>query len=392
MKGFKPFLKALAGNAAVLTNRTDQRGTVLVLGNESADMDSVVSSISLAYLLQATLPQTHWAIPVINTNRADMSLRPDCQAALQSIMPAASLDSLTFIDDLDPDGRIWLVDHNAPAARQSELEPLVEGIVDHHVDEGRCLGAKWRQIEMVGSCSTLVAERLFRQAQSHPDLMDADLAKLLLGAILLDTSNLDPAAQRATSRDVEMANWLTPQVSWIAAGSIAPESLNVSNPRELYKALDKLKGRVSHLSARDLLRKDYKQWAVGKWNVGISSISYRLAKWIKRDGREEIENSVMAWIEEQQLQVAMVMTHGKVKQHGEKTYGRELLVSFAPAVDLGWRRFIVDELVKSDTLQLAPFFDEVDLQSRTSFFVQSRKESSRKQVFPTIKSILEAIS
>ncbi|KAJ2451646.1 Exopolyphosphatase [Coemansia sp. RSA 2336] len=363
----------------------------MVLGNESADMDSVVSSISLAYLLQATLPQTPAAIPVINTNRADISLRPDCQAMLQSIMPASSLDGIKFIDDVDSYGRIWLVDHNAPASRQSELEPLVEGIVDHHVDEGRCLGAKWRQIEPVGSCSTLVAERLFNQTRDQPDLMDADLAKMLLGAILLDTSNLDPAAQRATSRDVEMVNWLTPQVNWITTGSFDPESLHVSSPQELYKALDKLKGQVSHLSARDLLRKDYKQWTVGKWDVGISSISYRLAKWIKRDGREEIENSVMAWIEEQHVQVAMVMTHGKVKQQGVKTYGRELIVSFAPSVDLGYRRFIIDELVKSDTLQLAPFFDEIDLQTRTSFFVQNRKESSRKQVFPAIKAILEPL-
>ncbi|KAJ2845981.1 Exopolyphosphatase [Coemansia brasiliensis] len=193
-----------------------------------------------------------------------------------------------------------------------------------------------------------------------------------------------------------MANWLTPQVKWITTSSLDSESLDVGGPGELYKTLDKLKGQVSHLPARDLLRKDYKQWTVNskdgnEWNVGISSISYRLRKWIKRDGREEIENSIMAWIDKQKLQVALVMTHGKVKQQGEKVYGRELIVSFAPSVNLGWRRFILDELAKSDTLRLTPFFDEIDMQTRTSFFVQTRTESSRKQVFPAIKSIIEAI-
>ncbi|KAJ2847858.1 hypothetical protein IWW36_003632, partial [Coemansia brasiliensis] len=159
MKGFKTFLKTLAGNAAVLSNRTDYKGNLtLVLGNESADLDSVVSSISLAYLLGSSLPKTQPPIPVINTNRADISLRPDCQALLQSVLPpAASLGDLTFIDDIDFTQllkiygsrlHIWLVDHNAPASRQQELEPFVEGIVDHHVDENRSLDAKWRQIEM----------------------------------------------------------------------------------------------------------------------------------------------------------------------------------------------------------------------------------------------------
>ncbi|KAJ2762297.1 hypothetical protein IWQ57_005832, partial [Coemansia nantahalensis] len=52
MRGFGAFVRALAGNAARLGGRGAADGPLtLVLGNESADLDSIVSSIVLAYAL-----------------------------------------------------------------------------------------------------------------------------------------------------------------------------------------------------------------------------------------------------------------------------------------------------------------------------------------------------
>ncbi|KAJ2479241.1 Exopolyphosphatase [Coemansia sp. RSA 2131] len=407
MKGFGLFVKTLAANTVRLNSLDVPSGRLtLVLGNESADLDSMVSSLALAYALSPTLNTP--PIPIINTNRSDMALRPESTLLLRTTLANDSFNALTFIDDFDLTRvvsyghkhglDVWLVDHNAPASRQVELEPFVRGIVDHHVDEGRCKQAE-RQIELVGSCATLVAERL----RSTLGRVEPELAKMLVAPILIDTSELSSSARRATDKDIEMVSWLVPQVEWAWPSadqvdqadnsSDEVESLDhVSSTHELYKILDKLKGKVSHLSARDLLRKDYKQWSVGSpvWTVGISSISYRLQKWIKRDSRKQIKKALEKWVEDQHLDIALVMTHGKAKQKGVKVYGRDLVVAFARSVDKEQQRRVLDGMRRSELLGLEPFFDEQD--DGPVFFNQTRTESSRKQVFPAVKAVIESLS
>ncbi|KAJ2666804.1 Exopolyphosphatase [Coemansia sp. RSA 1199] len=407
MKGFGLFVKTLAANTARLNSLDVPSGRLtLVLGNESADLDSMVSSLALAYALSPALNTP--PIPIINTNRSDMALRPESTLLLRTTLANDSFNALTFIDDFDLTRvvsyghkyglDVWLVDHNAPASRQVELEPFVRGIVDHHVDEGRCKQAE-RQIELVGSCATLVAERL----RNTLGRVEPELAKMLVAPILIDTSELSSSARRATDKDIEMVSWLVPQVEWAWPSadqadqadnsSDEVESLDhVSSTHELYKILDKLKGKVSHLSARDLLRKDYKQWSVGSpvWTVGISSISYRLQKWIKRDSRKQIKKALEKWVEDQHLDIALVMTHGKAKQKGVKVYGRDLVVAFARSVDKEQQRHVLDGMRRSELLGLEPLFDEQD--DGPVFFNQTRTESSRKQVFPAVKAVIESLS
>ncbi|KAJ2782018.1 hypothetical protein H4R18_002523 [Coemansia javaensis] len=468
MRGFGAFVRALAGSAARLraaaTTADSSSGggggggggggaLTLVLGNESADLDSIVSSIALAYALGAG-PSGVAAIPVINANRSDMVLRPDCTLLLDAVLAAEGargVADLAFIDDFDPaaiaqryssssaaqspppstasspsSGQaeenehrldIWLVDHNAPASRLAVLAPFVRGIVDHHVDEGQCPQAAWRQIATVGSCSTLVAERL----RALPDAIDPPLAKMLLAPILIDTANLSPAAQRATDADIACAAWLAAMVDWtpqparITAndgsdgdgeeeeGSAAP-SLDVATADDLYRVLGRLKGAVSHLAAADLLRKDYKQWDIiagasgRRWTVGISSVGYRLRKWLKRDGRVAIEAAIGDWVRRQRLDLALVMTHGKARdrKHGPKLYGRDLAVVFAPrlAADPLRRAAILDALARDETLGLHSYFaaDSAPLADALAhFYTQTRAESSRKQVFPAVKAVIEAV-
>ncbi|KAJ2712999.1 Exopolyphosphatase [Coemansia spiralis] len=372
------------------------------------------------------------AIPVINANRSDMALRPECDLLLQTTLVAAGgrgVADLTFIDDVDLAGLarqhtvsgqaagvrldVWLVDHNAPASRLAVLEPFVRGIVDHHADEGRCPLAAWRQISTVGSCATLVAARLQELVRTAgPDIVDASLAKLLLAPILLDTANLNPAAKRATDEDIERVEWLTSLVEWAqpraaaaAAAGDADEdipSLDVSNAAELYRVLDKLKGQASHLSAADLLRKDYKQWVVPdaagrSWTVGISSSSYRLRKWLKRDGRAGIEAAIAAWVASQGLDLALVMTHGKAKEAkgGAKVYGRDLTVAFASSSTTPQQRQqVLLGLQHAECLGLRSYFGGAEDGDSAGawFFVQTCVESSRKQVFPAVKDVVAAVS
>ncbi|KAJ2349139.1 Exopolyphosphatase [Coemansia sp. RSA 2671] len=146
---------------------------------------------------------------------------------------------------------------------------------------------------------------------------------------------------------------------------------------------------VTHLSPYDLLRKDYKQWQVadanGKaWALGISSISFPLKKWMKRDG-PLIEQAIGHWIAHQNLDMALVMTHGKTKENGIKVYGRQLILAFSPDIKEG--QMVVDKLMDVEVLGL-------QLLEKTSgawWFTQSRSESSRKQVFPAVKQLIEGL-
>ncbi|KAJ1850123.1 Exopolyphosphatase [Coemansia sp. RSA 2703] len=412
---FSSFVKSLAVNTARLSsaNPWATGKLTLVLGNESADLDSMVSSISLAYTL--TQAGSVPAIPIINAQRSDLSLRPDCNLLLTTTLAASggSLQDLTFIDDIDLPSviekytptenyvvpgqlEVWLTDHNAPTSTQMFLEPFVRGIVDHHVDERRCLDAGTRDIEMVGSCASLVA----RMLREREPLIDPVLAKMLLSPVLIDTANLSPTANKATDVDRAAVAWLMPQVQWALVPATSndedadsPVSLDVQNTTELYRALDKLKGQVSDLSARDLLRKDYKQWLVSdhsglQWNVGISSVGYRLKKWVKRDGQDTIVAAIDQWIDERQLDIALVMTHGKAKQKGVKTYGRDLAVAFSER-RMDKSANVTAGLTASD-LKLSGFAGLQETE-RVRFYEQQKIEASRKQVFPVLKGVIESV-
>lgn len=121
--------------------------------------------------------------------------------------------ALLFTDSIDLAGLaksdrldLALVDHNLLSRAQSSLARSVRSIIDHHADERAYLETTVdeRVIEPVGSASTLIA-RFARERQ----LLDAELARLLLPAVLLDTVNLDPALGRTTAADTDMVNAMT---------------------------------------------------------------------------------------------------------------------------------------------------------------------------------------
>ena len=60
-----------------------------------------------------------------------------------------------------------------------------------------------KTIELVGSCCTLVAEKLLAV-----DILDNMMCSLLLGTILLDTINLDPRAGKTTDKDKQIVSRL----------------------------------------------------------------------------------------------------------------------------------------------------------------------------------------
>lgn len=347
---------------------------VLVLGNESADCDSLVSSCVLSFGLQQRLDgskdQTRSVrspvvfIPVFNLLPEDFALRTEVAELFSQLgwreddVTAEAffrgvLDTLSNVP-------IVLVDHNRLAAFQEDLEGRVCAIVDHHVDERRCpgatdstedvagagataiaepsmkeacnivqegLGGRRRIIEVVGSCSTLVAEQcgLAGGPSSNSDsdvTLPESLAKLLMAAILLDTANFDPDMKKATEKDVNVAVRLARMLGWSDARG---EGTQFSSQAAMSfgEQLGKWRFDVSRLSTKDCLRQDYKQFTMGNRNIGIASVRRSVQSWIaKESGLDGFVTGLDSYARELALDVLFAM----VVYSDDHGFHRELVV------------------------------------------------------------------
>lgn len=244
----------------------------IVIGNEAADLDSMVSAILYGQLISACrLPGEPIVAAVINCPRTDFVLRTEAVYLFTAL--GIAVDSLLFIDEIDlnslhREGRLnlTLVDHNILCADQEKYADAVVAVIDHHADGGLYSQAHPRLIEPVGSAATLVAETMLRD---RPELINVQSATLLLGTILLDTVNLDPAAERVTAKDQTIAARLAE-----VAGS---------NTDDLFAKLQAEKFNLSALGTGDMLRKDYKAWDSPSGSYGMSTVLTSLEDWLARD-------------------------------------------------------------------------------------------------------------
>jgi len=107
------------------------------LGNPTADLDSVVGSIAIAFFSQQTAGSEVF-IPVINCPSTNI----DCNSVLKHLLDKllVSKKNLLFFEELDAgqilDNRalvkVTLHDWNVPDSARSFLAPLVSRIIDHH--------------------------------------------------------------------------------------------------------------------------------------------------------------------------------------------------------------------------------------------------------------------
>lgn len=290
-----------------------------VIGSEAADLDSIASSICYSAIL--TYQSEVLAAPIISCEEEDMQLRPDAEWLLHKLNIDTS--DLFFVGGEmhwlhNEVSEIVLVDQNNLAPAFESLATHVVAIIDHHEDEGAFHEASVsKQIESVGSCSTLIAERFMELIGNGQSL--TGVAELLLGAITIDTGML--RGDQAGPRDVEAAQWLS-KISKIGM-------------EELYTAISsRRRARTSH-STRSLLRLDSKERRMGNWRVGISTLpGVSASEVIARTDLDDEGARVMA---ERRLDLlALVCVHDD---------GRELLWRGANSIV---KRLLVDEGIVSD--------------------------------------------
>ncbi|KAK4454200.1 exopolyphosphatase [Podospora aff. communis PSN243] len=390
-------LKAFLGTARkALTAPPTQRQNPLtfVIGNESADLDSLCSAVLFAYLRTQTPPHT-LHIPLSNLPRADLALRPELGAVLRpaGLQPD---DLLTLSDlpkhDLRPENTRWfLVDHNSPTGLASQFcspspSDLLIGCIDHHEDEGTIpSSASPRVFAKCGSCTSLVIDHCRSTWDSVPSYpfpndepsISTQLAHLALGPILIDTNNLT-SKDKTTPLDVNAVEF--------AESKIQPSA--GYNRTAYFEEITRLKEDISTLSYRDVLRKDYKRWTEGGLVLGISSVVQGVGYLVTEHGkREEFLGEMRKWAGEQELDIAAVMTVSRP----EGRFTREFLVwAFGEAAVR-----VVREFVRRDGEKLGleawrgGEMDEAAEGAWRMCWTQRGLEHSRKQVAPMLREAMK---
>uniref|UniRef100_A0A8C3ASJ9 Prune exopolyphosphatase n=1 Tax=Cyclopterus lumpus TaxID=8103 RepID=A0A8C3ASJ9_CYCLU len=246
----------------------DQAGSGLhvVLGNEACDLDSMVCALTYAYFLSKAL-----VIPLLNIRQSELLLRSDCVYLLRQV--CLSPDLLLFRDQLDlpalhRDGRLrlTLVDHNVLPSSDRDLEAAVVEVIDHHLLERDSSPYCPVTVETVGSCATLVTERIMQKA---PEILDQQVAQLLYAAVVLDCVNMAPSAGKVTPKDLRLAEALE------ARFPALPER------DALFHELQDAKFDVSGLNTQQMLLKDMKAVS-GSLNVAISALYVTLEDFLQR--------------------------------------------------------------------------------------------------------------
>ncbi|KCV72254.1 hypothetical protein H696_01653 [Fonticula alba] len=391
----------------------------VVVGNESADLDSAVSAMSYAYYLhQSALhlgtADDRPALPVLNVCRQDLALRTEVTWLLGSFLglaaaegadsagTKASFETLACQDQVDwtTIAAVHLVDHNQPAAQQADLfQGKVRSVLDHRADGGAFPTAAVREILTIGSCATLVAERFLGRSphtlvpgEISRAWLDPALCVSLLSAILVDTGNLDPALDRATERDVSAARDLgdlllrSPEATGLllAQSTVQPTIQNLF--RSLFDQAQAAKLDISALSVMDLLRKDYKQVvSAGGLTLGVAAVGLPLGDFLSRlaspDSEGAFAQTLVDFATSHGLDLLGVMTY-----FPEPTFQRGLVL-YSPSADTLARA--VDAL----TLDQDPSFQmsSVDLPMGASepgalvvAMNQGNIKLSRKQLFPRL--------
>ena len=234
----------------------------------------------------------------MNIPASDIALRPEFNVLFDHANISAS--HLATLDDLPlspaalpPESTRWiLVDHNKLQGTLGHLySSRIHGVIDHH-DEENAVPSKTdpepRIVERSGSCTSLVvrycrtnwdalsSSSLFSSVSnaqgdfliddaSVSKVWDAQVAKLAIASILVDTGNLIPEG-KVKDVDREAVSYLESKIE------MSPRDAKTWARTKFYEEINQAKHDIDKLPLTDILRKDYKEWTEGSSKLGISSV------------------------------------------------------------------------------------------------------------------------
>lgn len=364
---------------SAMTQPADRMPEVhVIMGNESADLDSVVSSIVRAYQLFMANNDSGIYLPYINICREDLKLRKDVLYLLDQLnIPT---EYLSCIDDLiTPDAilerqrlNLHLVDHNKLNPKQIHLIGAVTSIIDHHMDSEEFYPRMiFKEIEVVGSCATLVANKLFLYKPC--EIIPKALAALLLAPVLIDTDKLT-SPTKTTPADSKLVQQL---------------ALRFDEPfiDDFFTKIREKKDDISDASDLDLLSKDFKSSAINKEELtigcyGMSTLVSSQGFWI--EDKDRLLQNMEQFAADKKIDFLILSMPFYMKKEGELPppqrkfvfYSKspEILVAFNQSADQNefWSQQIVKQFEETNTC-----------------FYSSEQFISRKVLQPVIDLILK---
>ncbi|KIJ37048.1 hypothetical protein M422DRAFT_260436 [Sphaerobolus stellatus SS14] len=306
-------------------------GWTVAIGNEAGDLDSAASSIAYSYLASKLLGQP--TVALLRTPRTDLHLRAENLHAFEFAHLNKDQSDLFCIDDIPTDllqhissSSFALVDHNRLHTQFYDKEgkvPNIVAIIDHHEDEGQHTDTATRVVKVpVGSCASLVARHFQEPWEKSPEQPPSELASLLLSAIFIDTSGLRYGG-KAEKIDREAAEFLFPRSTFAAFATSETKLQDSVEALSVIATLEERKLSVSHLSSRDLLRRDYKEYTFhskldnyGQITVGIATVPLNIKTWMENDPSPTFWASMDQWMEERALDVLGVLCTYRSPRNG----------------------------------------------------------------------------
>lgn len=286
----------------------------------------------------------------------------------------------------------------------------VLGVIDHHEEENAVpqnTGSEPRVIEKCGSCTSLVV----RECKSAWDsisssslstgaahgqgevavddsavtqVWDAQVAKMALASILVDTANLT-APGKVEHVDRDSVDYLEAKIQ------LSPKDAQSWNRDRYYKDIDEAKRDISSLSLTEVLIKDYKGWTESGTKLGISSVVKPLEFLVQKAGEENkssFEDQLQHFMDERDLSMFAIMT---TSTSSEGEFQRELLLqarssSSSSAIkfaEQGASDFQLEILnIKGVSIQDKPG------QHWKKVWLQKDVSKSRKQVAPLLRKAM----
>lgn len=299
------------------------------------------------------------------------------------------------------------MDHNKlQGDLDNQYSLKVQGVIDHHDEENAVptdTDPEPRVIEKCGSCTSLVV----RQCKSAWDsisssslstgaahgqgeaavndsavtqIWDAQVAKMALASILVDTANLTaPGKVEQVDRD---------SVAYLEAKiQMSLKDARTWNRDRYYEEIDEAKRDISTLSLTEVLIKDYKGWTENGAKLGISSVVKPLDFLVQKAGEEEksFEDQLQHFMDERGLSIFAIMT---TSTSSEGNFKRELLVqarasassSAMKFAEQGTSQFRLEDLsIEGVTAQDKPG------RIWRKIWLQKDLSKSRKQVAPLLR-------
>lgn len=287
--------------------RCSPMSEVYVVGNEAADVDSLVSAYVMAEVLRASGAK---ATALAQIPREEFRLRGDAVALFRragsKTLEDGSPVGMAFWDEvkweeLSAEKSVVLVDHNKMTDQVAKHFERVVQVLDHHAGGVAYPEASTTIDEALGSCCSLVVEQAADWSTEH--------STLLAGVILLDCRNFDEEAKKGTARDLAALKQLE------RAGMPAALSKEAT---KWYKELMEARKDVSHLTCRDLMLLDTKVVNLRGFNVAVASMFGTLSEVSsKAGGPEGVEKDAKRLSAERNYQ-AMILLFSKDKLMGKK--------------------------------------------------------------------------